>query len=184
MNGLLFKRQLQFQARRLGALGLSGLVLMIAAGALWVMLVLDGEREALRLDRVLASNQLQKPSGGLVVQPGPTQEEQIALFYKRFPQSQQVPNVLERIYKAAAAHGVALDTGEYSRTQAGTERLARYRASFLVKGEFRQVLGFMNQALQDNSSVVLEGATFKRDKIDDPKVEAMLVLAILVSAAP
>ena len=77
-----------------------------------------------------------------------------------------------------------LETGEYAWLQTGTERLARYRITLPVKGTFKQVLGFMDIVLKDNTTLALENAAFKRDKVDDEAVEAKLVFIVFVDTQP
>jgi hypothetical protein len=106
------------------------------------------------------------------------------VFYNSFPVGDKVPDALKRIYRAADKQELFLETGEYSWLQTGSERLARYRVSLPVKGSFKQVLGFMDMALQDNKSLALENASFKRDKVDDDTVEAKLVFVIYADLKP
>jgi Tfp pilus assembly protein PilO len=111
-------------------------------------------------------------------------EEQLRVFYNSFPSGDKVPDALKRIYRAADKQDLMLETGEYSWLQTGTERLARYRISLPVKGSFKQVLGFMDMVLQENKSVALENASFKRDKVDEAAIEAKLIFVVYADAQP
>jgi Tfp pilus assembly protein PilO len=101
-----------------------------------------------------------------------------------FAHADEVPALLKKIYAAAGAHDLELETGEYSRIQTADERLVRYRVSFPVKGSFQQVFLFMDKVLRENNTVALENVAFKRDKVDDAVVEAKLVFLIIVDSKP
>jgi Tfp pilus assembly protein PilO len=185
MNAVALQRQLQYRLAQLGAVGTLGLVLALVAVLGWFTLIRAGEKELITSHKKLASLQQQVQSkSSLPVSSALNHEEQLRVFYNSFPVGDKVPEALKRIYRAADKHELMLETGEYSWLQTGTERLARYRVSLPVKGSFKQVLGFMDMVLQDNKSLALENASFKRDKVDDDTVEAKLVFVIYADLKP
>ena len=185
MNAVALQRQLQYRLAQLGAVGTLGLVMALVAVLGWFTLIRAGEKELITSYKKLASLQQQVQSkSSLPVSSALNHEEQLKVFYKSFPVGDKVPDALKRIYHAANKQELMLETGEYSWLQTGTDRLARYRISLPVKGSFKQVLGFMDMALQGNKSLALENASFKRDKVDDDAVEAKLIFVIYADAQP
>jgi Tfp pilus assembly protein PilO len=185
MNAVALQRQLQYRLAQLGGVGTLGLVLALVAVLGWFTLIRAGEQELLTSHRKLGSLQQQVQSkSSLPVSSALDHEEQLRVFYKSFPAGDQVPDALKRIYRAADKQELMLETGEYAWLQTGAERLARYRITLPVKGTFKQVLGFMDMVLKDNSTLALENAAFKRDKVDDAAVEAKLVFVVFVDTQP
>jgi hypothetical protein len=137
-----------------------------------------------KLTRTLESLQLQDAQkNALPANSALGREEQVEIFYHAFPPESQVPGSLGQIYQAAEKQGLVLETGEYTRTRTGADRLIRYRVMLPVKGTFKQVLAFMDKVLKD-PALALENATFKRDKVDDVLVEAKLSFVIFVNSKP
>jgi Tfp pilus assembly protein PilO len=182
---MLWRRQLQYRLRQLGSLGVLGLALLVAAGVLWLVLIQPGEQELVRLAAQVKTRQVELTAlntTGRVVEL--SKEEKIAEFYKGFPAVVQVPDQLKNIYQAADKNGLTLETGEYALLQTEADPLARYRVALPVKGTFAQILAFMDAVLKDMPSTALESANFKRDKVDDPVVDAKLVFIVFVEAKP
>ncbi len=183
MKRLFVQRQLMYRMAQLGPLGGLGLCLLLLAALGWFTVVRGGQKELGAAGSKLAA--LQQPSRSkLPVNSALQKQEQLQLFYQGFAKPNKVPDALGRIYRAADKHQLLLETGEYSWSQTAADRLARYRIALPVKGSFAQVLAFMDQVLQDNANLALENASFKRDKVDDPWVEAKLVFVVFVDAQP
>jgi hypothetical protein len=185
MNAVVLQRHAQYWLNQLGKTGLLGLLLMVAAGVAWYGLVRVGERDLVTArQRIVAVQQQVANNSRLPVSSSLNQEEQLRLFYKSFGRADSVPDTLQRIYKAAQKQDLMLETGEYTQVASPGERLARYRVGLPVKGTFKQILGFMDRVLQDNPTVALENAAFKRDVVDDATVEAKLVFTVYVDVQP
>ena len=185
MNAALLQRQLGYYRQRLGLVGMLGLALLLLAVLTWFALVRSGENEIRRNQhRIAALKQQQAVKSSLPLSSALNREEQLRVFYKNFAPAEQLPETLQRIYQAAERQGLVLETGEYTRVQAGAERLARFRVALPVRGSFKQVLGLLDTVLQDNSTVALENVAFKRDKVDDEAIEAKVVFVVFVDAQP
>jgi hypothetical protein len=185
MNTLVLQRHVQYRLNQLGKTGVAGLILIALAVAAWFTLVRWAEKDLVNARKRVESVQKQVAhKSTLPVSSSLNQEEQLRVFYKNFGPAEKVPETLQRIYKAADKHELMLETGEYTLVVTPGERLQRYRVGFPVKGTFKQVLGFMDKVLQDNATVALENAAFKRDKVDDSVVEAKLVFTLFVDTLP
>ena len=185
MNAVALQRQLQYRLAQLGGVGTLGLVMALVAVLGWFTLVRAAEKELVTSHKKLGSLQQQVQSkSSLPISSALNHEEQLTVFYKSFPAGEKVPDALKRIYRAADKQELMLETGEYAWLQTGSERLARYRITLPVKGTFKQVLTFMDMVLKDNTTLALENAAFKRDKVDDAAVEAKLVFVVFVDTQP
>jgi Tfp pilus assembly protein PilO len=185
MNWVAVQRQVGHRLDQLGLVGSTGIALLIAALLTWFALIQGEEGELIRLRQGLeAMRQQDAERNSLPSNPILSKEEQLAIFYKSFPDELQVPDLLKQVFQAASAHGLTLETGEYSMIQNGAERLVRYRFALPVKGAFKQMLDFMDTVLKQNSAIALENVSFKRDKIDDAVVEAKLVFVVIVDSRP
>lgn len=185
MSPLSVQRHLQHRLAQLGVSGSLGLALLLLAVLGWLTLVRPGEREIDSARHKLQTLQQQSASrSSLPVSSALDREEQLRVFYKSFAEAQTVPDTLKRIYQAAQKQQLVLETGEYSQLQQGSARLARFRVALPLKGSFRQLLAFMDAVLQENSNVALEGATFKRDKVDEEALDAKLVFLVFTDTKP
>jgi Tfp pilus assembly protein PilO len=166
-------------------MGVTGIALLIAASLTWFTLIQGEEGELIRLRQGLeALRQQDAAKNSLPSNPILSKEEQLAIFYKSFPDELQVPDLLKQVFQAASSHDLTLETAEYSLIQTGSERLVRYRVALPIKGAFKQMLDFMDTVLKQNSAIALENVSFKRDKVDDAVVEAKLVFVVLVDSRP
>ena len=185
MSSVFLQRQLGYRLQQLGIEGIAGVLMLVLAVVCWFILIHGGEAELVALQHKQQALQKQAESQSrLPVTSALNREEQLRVFYKSFAATDQLPDTLQRIYKAAAKQQLALETGEYTRTLGGKERLARFRITLPVRGSFRQILGFMDAVLQADNTVALENASFKRDKVDDDAVEAKLVFVALMDTQP
>lgn len=185
MSVVALQRQLLYRLEQLGGIGSLGLAMLLLAALGWFTVIRAGEKEWAGSHLKLEALQHQvEARSSLPLSSALNREEQLQVFYKSFPAGNKVPDALKRIYRASDKQGLTLDTGEYAWVQTGSERLARYRISLPVKGSFTQVLGFMDAVLQDNATLALENAVFKRDKVDDAAVEAKLVFVVYADTQP
>lgn len=106
--------------------------------------------------------------------------EQLSAFHDFFPESRQSPELLAKIYAAAAKQGVTLGQGEYrvARDQGG--HLLRYEVNLPVRAEYLQIRKFANQVLGELPSVSLDNISFQRQRIFDPVLEAQIKFTIFM----
>lgn len=185
MSPIAMQRRLAYYVQWLGPIGIAGLVMMLLAAVGWFTVVRSDNREIEASRQKVDALQHQVTAKiSLPVSSPLNQEDQLSVFYNGFSKAESAPGTLQNIYRAAKKQSLALDTGEYTRLQTGSERLVRLRVSLPVKGTFKQVLGFMDKVLVENNTVALENASFKRDKVDDDLVDAKLVFLIFMDTRP
>jgi hypothetical protein len=100
--------------------------------------------------------------------------QQLASFYRFFPQQDSVAGSLGKLYGAASVQNLNLDLGEYHLVHERDSKLTRYEIVLPVKGGYVQIRKFIAQVLADIPNLALNGMTFTRQKIDDPLLEAQL----------
>jgi len=184
MNPIALQRQLHHRLGQLGLAGGLGLgLLLLAVLALPWLHAKEQEVDALAAKRLALQQQLASKNS-LPVRSALSRQEQLRVFYQGFAPVGELPVALKRIYHAAQGHGLLLDSGEYTRLAGNGERLVRWRVTLPVQGSFVQILGFMDQVMQQDKTVALEGASFKREKVDDASMEARLSFVLLLDGQP
>jgi hypothetical protein len=175
MTGALLQRARD----ELGAAGLLGLGLLIAA-ALFLLLVLEpleARRQALdaqlaRGDRNGGSAQARgQASGG---------GARLSAFYDFFETGEAATGWLARLHAAGAAAGVDVRSADYTLHKTGT-RLSRYEIVLPVTGSYPQIRAFLRNALADIPVLSLDQVQIKREPAQGGKVqaEARLTLHLL-----
>lgn len=100
--------------------------------------------------------------------------EQLASFYRFFPQHDTAYDWMAKLYNAAAQQNLILEQGEYRLTHDRDSKLTHYDIVLPVKGGYVQIRKFIAQAMADVPSLSLDGITFSRQKIGEPLVDAQI----------
>ncbi|EJL90068.1 hypothetical protein PMI16_01875 [Herbaspirillum sp. CF444] len=104
--------------------------------------------------------------------------EQLADFYRFFPEQDTVPDGMDRIYAAASMQGVVLERGDYQLAGERDSKLLRYDLVFPVKGGYLQIRKFIAQVLNEVPNASLDSVVFTRQRINDPMIDAQLKFAL------
>ena len=83
---------------------------------------------------------------------------------------------------AAQEVGLFLEQGEYRLATDRNASLLRYRMTLPVTGAYPQIRAFIDRALDGATPLALEEVSFRRDRIDAPRVEARLTFTLLLEA--
>lgn len=110
-------------------------------------------------------------------------EEQLAVFYKMFPDEGSSSQWLEKLMALAAKRGLSLNDGEYKVTREQMGKLLRYQMTLPVKGGYPQIRQFLSDLQGVLPVVALENVQFERQKIADPNVEAKIKLVLYLEQA-
>lgn len=114
---------------------------------------------------------------------GATPAEQLAEFYRIFPEERHSPQWLEKLVALAEKNGLSLDQGEYKVTQDKAGRLMRFQITLPVKGEYPQIRRFLAALPAETPIIALENVQFTRQNIADSTVEAQIRLALYMERA-
>lgn len=99
-------------------------------------------------------------------------EEQVAQFYKLFPQDKDLPQCMEKIFASAQSHGIELEKGEYKVSRDKQGGVVRFQMIFPVKGDYPSIRKYLTSLMADIPTLSLQQVQFKRQNVGDALVEA------------
>jgi hypothetical protein len=100
--------------------------------------------------------------------------DQLAEFYRFFPNEDTAADWMRKLYAAAALQGVDLEQGDYQLVHDPDGKITRYDIVLPVRGGYLQIRKFIAQALMDVPALSLDSITFSRQKIGDAAIDAQL----------
>lgn len=112
-----------------------------------------------------------------------TPTQQLAEYYRIFPEELDSPQWLEKLVTLAEKNGLSLNEGEYKVTRDRVGRLMRFQMVLPVKGEYPQIRSFLSALPAELPIVALENVQFTRQKVADPAVEAQIRLVLYLEQA-
>lgn len=176
MNTLLW--QLRQGARRLGATGLVGLGLLIAALLLEIFGVGALQRNiAAQQDRLTA---LREAAARREASPAPPVFNPLAALPPTGAASQQIGELAA----LAASHGLALPRGRYSVTPQTGMALARWQLVLPVEAPYPALHAFLAAALERLPNLTLDELKLERERIESVDLKAELRMSLFVETAP
>jgi Tfp pilus assembly protein PilO len=181
MNGLIDR--LRREVGRLGGAGVVGIGLLVFAATFYLSAYRPASMELARLRTEARQLEEQLRAGDSLSRRAAAPGEQLATFYAFFPREESTPHWLARIFAAAAANGIVLESGEYKLDRKAAERLARYEILLPIKGTYAQVRGFVAQVLATVPAVVLEEVNLRRENVQSPRLDARVRFTLYLGAA-
>lgn len=157
--------------------GLLGAVLVLVSIAAAGAIVFPAHQQRVLLQAQL-DQQIAKANQPAVKAARATPAEQLIEFYQFFPSQSTVPQVLDKIYRAARVHGIQLEQGNYAPSQEKRARLLRYQITLPVKGSYVQLRKFVATVLAAVPIASLDNISFERQKIGDQLIEAKIKLTL------
>jgi len=130
--------------------------------------------DAARRGALMLGEQAGKQSGDIRRAPG----EQLAEFYRHFPEERDSPQWLEKLDALAVKNGLNLNEGEYKETSDKEGRLIRLQMVLPVTGEYQQIRSFLIALSAEIPALALENVNFVRQTVSDPTVAAQIRLAL------
>jgi hypothetical protein len=172
------RRALQALRIELGALGIGALALLAGAAAFSLAVLEPLEQRRQRLDLELEAGGRRAPPAGVqrVASPG---VDPAAEFYRYFERKERIEDWLAKLYGIATAAGVELRSADYRLSESG-RRIERYEIRLPVTGSYAQVRAFLERALLEVPVLSLDQATFRREAVNDARIDAELALTIHV----
>lgn len=180
----MMKRRLEQLREQLGWQGVSGIVLLVLAGAFLVLALNPLEQETgfmhNRLDGVRSKAAMQSRSFSL----GDRQKE-LGMFFESLPAEEEVTDVLAKVYAIAEASGLEFKQAEYHLEDKDHPKV-EYKISFPVQGDYGRVRYFVSRVLAEHPAISLDQISFQRDKVNDPvlKTDIRLTLFLRPEVAP
>lgn len=115
-----------------------------------------------------------------VVSPG----AELRSFYDAFPPKSEAPDLLSRLYAAAAENRLLLLHGEYALNVESQTGLVRYRIVLPVRGTYAQIRAFIGAVLRAVPAAALDEVSFERSRISERGVDARIRLTLYVKDSP
>jgi len=112
-----------------------------------------------------------------------TPAEQLAEFYRIFPEERSSPKWLGKLAVLARKNGIALNEGEYKAMRDDRVRLLRLQMVLPVKGEYQKIRRFLAALPAEIPIIALENVQFSRQNVGDPGVEALIKLTLYLEQA-
>ena len=162
-----------YQVNRLGRAGTAGAGLMLIAAIFMLTAVLPQYREISALREEIHGAQLAGTTD-------PSPHVRLGRFLDRLPKRSELPGIAGQIFKLAATAGVTLDQGRYELTPMHSGKLARYRMSFPIKGQYPNIRQFIDATLSTIPSAAVDGMRIERKTTGDANVDADLRFSIFV----
>ena len=176
MNALIWR--LRQWARRLGATGLAGLGLLVAALLLQTLGVGTLQRTIAAQQERLAA--LRVAAATREASPAPPVFNPLGALPPTGAASQQIGELAQ----LAASHGLALPRGRYSVTsQAGTA-LARWQLVLPVETPYPALHAFLAAALERLPNLTLDELKLERERIESADLQAELRMSLFLETAP
>lgn len=107
-----------------------------------------------------------------------TPAEQLAEFYRIFPEERSSPKWLGKLAALARKNGIALNEGEYKVMRDDRVRLMRFQMVLPVKGEYQKIRRFLAALPAEIPIIALENVQFSRQNVGDPGVAAQIKLTL------
>jgi len=153
------------------AAGAAGLVYSIA----WVEPALEQERAALAEASRMAKA---RPATAPEVRTPPT--ARLDQFHADFPGLDEIPPVIGSLLKIATAQGMSLDQGQYRLASDPGGPLMRYHLTLPVRGSYRHLRAFVEQALADLPALGLDSVEFRREAVGATELESVVEFSLYV----
>ncbi|MBT9591182.1 MAG: hypothetical protein IV089_09785 [Thiobacillus sp.] len=165
-------------ARRIGAAGLVGLGLLIAALLLQLTQVEPTQRAAIAQRERLT--QLQLDAAVQDSTPAPVPFNPLAML----PPTGEAAQLIGELERMAQAHGLELPSGQYSVTPLTATSLLRWQLILPVEAPYPALHAFIATALERLPNLTLDELKLKRERIEDETLQADLRLSLFVETAP
>lgn len=107
-----------------------------------------------------------------------TPAEQLAEFYRIFPNEKNLLPWLEKVFAVAQSQGIKLDQGEYRVTRDRVGKLVRFQMTLPLRSSYPQIRNFLISLRAEIPIAAMEHLQFERQKVNDSEVEAKIKLAL------
>ena len=165
----------------LGWPGVVGIGLLTACTAFYFSTIQQAQQKlaATRYSVLALQDQSRQSDPALKSNPH-SREEQLAQFYRLFPQDKDLLQWMEKIFDTAQSQGIGLEQGEYKVTRNDEGGLVRFQMTFPVKGDYPRIRKYLTSLMADIPTLSLQQVQFKRQKVGDAMVEANIKLVLFL----
>lgn len=173
---------LQWISARMGAAGITGLLLLVAAAGVAGYAEHKLKPELARVERMTAERQ--RTALGLANTPPAavtSDQERLGRFYAALVAPKDVPVALAKVFDLAQTAKISVRQGEFQRVANAAGRYQVLQFSLPVKAGYGQVMDFVDEVLAALPALSLEEIVFKRETAGSANLEATLKFALYLS---
>lgn len=170
---------LNYWAKRLGWLSLSGAILGILALTFYATLGKQADQQLHEVKREIA--QIGSAKGRpvwLAESPQIAQQN----YYRALPSQTTVTDLLEKIFDAAYENDTSLEQGKFKQTTEQGVSFSQYQIEFPVTGGYPEIRKFVNQVLLDIPTIALDSISFSRGDTKNPELDAKVRFTLYLKA--
>lgn len=163
---------------QLGALGLIGLVLLLAS-ALLFGLKITSANTALVATQAELNKKILEAEALNSQQETELPKPEVFDFYSAFPQTSNLSTTLQAVKNTASKNKLELNRGDYkftliSKNKTKVQDIAKYEIKLPLSGNYTQIRTFINEILLQVPTLALSDVQLKRETSLSPKVDANL----------
>lgn len=173
-----FRWHLKAGLAYLGWPGSVGLGLLALCLTVYLVVLLPAQDRLTNMRTQVSSLHAQLAKNQAMKKATSAPEDNLPHFYQFFPAHVATPDMLGKLYAAAADAGIALEQGEYRPETGKGDKLDRYQITLPVTGSYPQIRKFIARLLADLPAISLDGVSLQRQKISDMQVESQIKLTL------
>jgi Tfp pilus assembly protein PilO len=134
--------------------------------------LVTAERESVSVrDKIIQANQTVTAHQGTV-------DEQLAEYYRAFPNELESPEWLGKMAAIAEKSGLQLNEGEYKTSKDKVGRLMHFQITLPVTGQYPQIREFIANVPFEMPIMALENVQIERKTVSDVTVNAKIVFGL------
>jgi Tfp pilus assembly protein PilO len=165
-------------AASLGWQGILGLGLLVLACGFYFSTFGAEQSRLDDLKQQIAKARAQRAAPADATAGPTTPADKLAAFYAFFPQSANLPDLMQKVFAAAKAQGLQLEHGEYRTITDNAAGLTQFQLTLPVHGTYPQIRKFVDAAMAEVPTLSLDSIQFDRQKVGDAAVDANVRLAV------
>lgn len=110
-------------------------------------------------------------------------ERELAAFHGMLARPDAIPQMLDRLHRAAESQGLALQQSEYQPITDPASKLMRYQIVLPLRGKYPEMRRFLSQATQELPGLTLDAVSFQRPTVDVDVMEVQVRMTLFVGGA-
>jgi hypothetical protein len=170
---------LQRQVRQMRWPGAAGIGLAVFSAMIYIAWLQPARDRLNDLRSQVNSNQARigKPAS---LDGGEESYDKLARFHRFFPSTNDVQDLLKKVFAAAEQQKLVLDQAEYRIAGNDTDRLIHYQITLPVRATYPQVMQFLNTVLREIPALAVESIQFERPLVGDNSIDAKIRFALFL----
>lgn len=170
-----------YQVRRMGWRGLTGLILLFASLVMGFGVLIPEAIKSNRQQAELETLREQLPSRkGRWVEQSP--QSSLDTFYRFLPDERKANAQVGILLYAAEVNALVPDRVTYKLSHDKQAAISRYQINLPLRGTYMQIRSFVNQALNEMPSLALNEISFTRPDADSEDIEANISFTLFLRA--